>query len=103
MTFGGTPAASYTVNSPTQITAFSRPQRRARCTFGDRAGGNSNTARPTHLHDMVRHDQTESARLSGTWETYVKTALLGRQLRPLEHERGLGHHHFTAPAWTGSP
>lgn len=74
--FGSTPAASYTVNSATQITAVTPAHDSGEVDISvSAAGGTSATSAAGSYAFMVRYDQTDSRFVSsGTWAPYAKTA-----------------------------
>jgi lipoprotein-anchoring transpeptidase ErfK/SrfK len=73
--FGSTPAASYTVDSATQITAITAGHDSGKVDISvTAAGGTSATSAADPYTFMVRYDQTDSRFISsGTWSAYDKT------------------------------
>ena len=73
--FGSTPAASYTVNSATQITAVTPAAGSGEVDISvTAAGGTSSTTAADSYTFMVRYDQSDSHfAYSGTWSDYSKT------------------------------
>jgi hypothetical protein len=73
--FGSTPAASYTVNSATQITAVTPAHDSGKVDVSvTAAGGTTSTTAADSYTFMVRYDQGDSRLVkSGTWYEYQKT------------------------------
>ena len=84
VTFDGIPATSFTVHSPTQITAITPPHARGRVDVRITARGwvSTNTSKDNYTYGAAflaaRYQQTDPHIVySGTWQTYLKSAASG--------------------------
>ncbi len=84
VTLGGVPAATFTVHSPTQITAPTPPHAQGTVDVSVTAHGwtNNNTSKDDYTYSdaslATRYEQTDPHIVyEGTWETYIKGAAYG--------------------------